>query len=57
MMDVPDSVTKLNWTSTFMWYVVRCGSKNKYQKDMCLKEIEQHVLNMMFTLKFNSQHN
>jgi hypothetical protein len=34
----PNSVTYLNGTPIFEWWVVRCRSKNKYQKDMCLKE-------------------
>ena len=29
----------VNWTPIFEGYVFRCGSKNGYQKVMCLKEI------------------
>ena len=38
-VDMPNSVTHLIWTPIFEWYVARCGSKNGYKKDMCLKEI------------------
>ena len=36
---MPNSVTHRNWTPIFEWYVIRCGSKNKYQKYTCLKEM------------------
>jgi hypothetical protein len=49
-VDVPDSFTYLNQTPIFDWYVIRCGSKNKYQKDMCLKESELHAQNMITIL-------
>ena len=26
-VDVPNTITYLNWTPTFEWYVVRCGSR------------------------------
>ena len=29
----------LHWTPVCEWYLVWCGSKNGYQKDMCLIEI------------------
>lgn len=32
-------VTCLNWTPSTEWCVVKCGSKNIYQIDMCLKWI------------------
>ena len=34
-------VTHLNKATynIFEWYVVCCGSKNRYKKDMCSKEI------------------
>jgi hypothetical protein len=35
---VPNLITYLNWTPILEWHVVWCGSKNRYQKDMCLKE-------------------
>jgi hypothetical protein len=33
-VDVPKSNTTIICTPIFEWYVVRCGSKNNYQKDM-----------------------
>lgn len=38
-MDDPSSVAFLNQAPIFKWYVVRCGSTNIFQKDMCSKEI------------------
>ena len=32
---MPNSVTYFDGTPVFVWYVVRCGSKNRHQKDMC----------------------
>ena len=26
-IDMPNSVTKINWTPVFEWYVLKCGSK------------------------------
>ena len=44
-------VTYLYRTCIFEWYVVGCGSKNKYQKDvMCLKEIEVRAQTMILTI-------
>ena len=34
-------------TYTWVVYVVRCGSKNGYQKDMCLEEKEPQTPNMV----------
>lgn len=34
-VDVPNSTTHLNRTLTFVWYAVRCSSKNGYHRDMC----------------------
>ena len=31
--------------------MVGCGSKNKHQKDMCLKEIELHAQNPLTILR------
>ena len=36
-VDVPHLVTSLNQPPNFEWYVVRRGSENEYQKDMCFK--------------------
>ena len=55
--DVPNWVTYLNETPTFKWYVVRCGSKNVYKKDICLKDIRLHAHNVMIHSRLNSQHN
>ena len=42
-VDVPNSVTHLlNRTLIFDW----CASNNGHQKDMCLKDIRLHVLNI-----------
>ena len=49
-VDEPNLITYLNWTPIFEWCVVRCGSKNGYQKDMCLKEIGLHAQNMIIIL-------
>ena len=46
-------VTCLNRAPTYEWYVVWCGSKNGYQKDMYLfvrSKYDKHS-------RFNSQHN
>ena len=49
-VDVPKSHTKILWTPIFEWSVVRCGSKNRHPKDVCLKEIEQRAQ------KINNRH-
>ena len=36
---MPNSNIGIIWTPIFEWYVVRCGPKNGYHKDMYLKEI------------------
>ena len=38
-VDMPNLVPSLNRTPIFEWCVVKCGYKNEYQKDSCLKEI------------------
>ena len=47
---MPNLVAYLNRTPILEWFVVWCGSKNKYQKDMCLKEIGLHPQNMVIIL-------
>jgi hypothetical protein len=47
---MPNSVPYFYWTLVFEWYVVRCGSKNKYQKNMCLKEIGLRAQNMLLII-------
>jgi hypothetical protein len=37
----------VNWTPIFEQNVVRCGSKNKHPKDMCVKGIGLCVHNML----------
>ena len=49
-VDVPYSVTNCIRTPIFEWYVVLCGSENKYKKDMCLKEIRLRAQNMLIIL-------
>ena len=35
-VDMPNSVTDLNPSPAFEWYVVRCGFKNEHnEKDTC----------------------
>ena len=36
LIDIPYLVTFMIMTPKFEWYVVWGGSKNAYQKDMCL---------------------
>ena len=43
---MPNLVTYLNRTPIIEWYVVRCGSKNGYQKGIIrLKELGLHAQN------------
>ena len=51
---MPNLITYLTCTPIFEWYVVWCGYKNEYKKDMCLKEIGLHAQNMI--TKFNNQY-
>ena len=46
-VDVPNSVTYLDQAPIFEWYVGWSGSKNKYQKDMCLTETALRAKNML----------
>ena len=45
-VEVLDSITYLYHTPIFEWYVVRYGSKNGYQKDMCSKYNGLHSQNV-----------
>ena len=56
-IDMPNLVTSLKWTPIFEWYVIWCGFKNRYQKDMCLKEVGLCIQNVIIILRLNSQHN
>ena len=42
---VPKSNIARIWTPIFEWYEVRCGSRNRHQKDMCSKEIRLRAQN------------
>jgi hypothetical protein len=55
-VDTINLVTYLIQTHVIEWYVVWCGSKNGYQKYMCLKKIgvcSKYVNHF----RLNSQHN
>ena len=49
-VDMPKSNAIITSKPIFEWYVVRCGSKNGHQKDICLKEIRLRVQNMPIAL-------
>ena len=38
-VDILTSNIAIFWTPIFEWYVIRCGSKNRHQNYMSLKEI------------------
>jgi hypothetical protein len=42
-----DSVSYIDQTSIFEWFVVRCASWNGRHKDICLKEIGLCAHNML----------
>ena len=44
MVDTPNSVTYLNQTPLFEWYMVRCDFKNNNITYMCLKEIGLYAI-------------
>ena len=45
-----DLVAHLNWKPMFEWYVIWCGCKDGYHKDMCLKRVRLHAQNMITIL-------
>ena len=47
---MPMSITYFYRTLVFEWYVIWRGLKNKYKKDMCLKEIGLCAQNMITIL-------
>ena len=47
----------LRRTPVFEWCVVRCGSKNEYQKNICLKETGLEVLKIANYSRLSSPHN
>ena len=53
---MPDSSTTKIWTPIFELHVVRCGSKVRHQKDVCFKESEPRVQNLLTNSRFNGQH-
>ena len=55
-VDNPYSVTFLIRTPVIEWYVVWCGTKNGYQKGMCLKEVGLHAQKYDNHSMFNRQH-
>ena len=57
MVDVPHLVTYPNWTPIFHWCVVRCGSKNGHQKDMCTKDIGLCAQNLFTIQGLNNKFN
>ena len=56
-VDNPYSDTFLIRTPVFEGYVVWCGSKNRDQKGMCLKEVGLNAQNNDNHTMFNRQHN
>jgi hypothetical protein len=55
-VDMSNLVPSLNHTPIFEWYVVKCGSKNKYQNDSRLKEIVLGAPNITTTLAHMSSY-
>lgn len=53
----PISITYLNRTRIFKWYVVRCGSNNEHHKHMCSKENGLHAQIFAYHSRLNNQHN
>lgn len=56
MLDVPNLIIHLNWLPMFECNVVRCGSMNGYQRDLCLKRSD-HVLKIWCPFQVWYQHN
>ena len=50
VIDVPNSCTYLHWPPKFEWYVVKCDSKNGYQKDTCQEDIGLYAQNVITIL-------
>ena len=56
-IDMPKSITNyLNQTPIFEWYVIRCGFRNGYQRDMCIKEINPCAQFIITILGSHNQH-
>ena len=56
-IDVPNLLNDHNWIIIYVWYVVKCGSKNKHQKDMCVRRKWTTFSKHDYHFRFNSQHN
>ena len=54
---MPNPVNNTMWIPIFEWYVVRCGSKKRYQNNMCLKRIGLHAQNIKPISRFIFHHN
>ena len=46
-VDVPNLIAYHNQTPIFEWNVTRCGFKNMYQGDICIKQIGPFTHNMI----------
>ena len=46
----PNPIADLEWTPIFKWCVLRCGSKNGCQKNVCFKKIGLRVPNLLAIL-------
>lgn len=54
---MPNSITYLNPSPIFEWWVVKCGSKNIDQQDMSLKETRLHAQKMLNQSRLKCQYN
>lgn len=46
----PNSVISSNWTPILEWWVIRCRTNPRPNKDMCLKEIGLHAQKLLTIL-------
>ena len=53
---MPSLFTFLNRTPLFKWYMVRCGCKKGYQKDVFKRDWVTRS-NYVYHSRFNNQHN
>jgi hypothetical protein len=49
-VDIPNLITDLSHAPIFEWYVVKCGSMNRYQRRHVLKAIGLRAQNMTHIL-------
>ena len=47
---MPNFNTTIRWTPIFEWNVDWCGSKNKHQNNICLKEMGRRAQNTLTIL-------